>query len=325
MHSNSILPMADNRHFSPQTTNSSGYHSDLSLATESPQSVKENLSTLNIESNFVQSNKNIDDKKSFKSKNITRLSSYLHKQYERAKSKLVIKKQLQFPIKLCSKATSTTPLSHLADNNNHIKLPKSSTTTFRQNSPIEPSKLHSIHVYPLHDKHMKISSRNYASIHQCLSYQPSSHRLLSYSKLSNSQIDSHSHQRLTTMINYQNFNSGCLENNNRPFCHQNYSTKPTFSQSYYPYKYLHKNYDFSRSSYAPLSDFICTKDSAFKPFKFYQRPSRNLSELIPPSDDPCDLEVAQYFHQTPQWSNPNYFDIYSQEASSRKNYSETLC
>ncbi|CAF4866390.1 unnamed protein product, partial [Rotaria magnacalcarata] len=30
MHSNSILPMADNRHLSPQTTSSSGYHSDLS-------------------------------------------------------------------------------------------------------------------------------------------------------------------------------------------------------------------------------------------------------------------------------------------------------
>jgi hypothetical protein len=38
--------------------------------------------------------------------------------------------------------------------------------------------------------------------------------------------------------------------------------------------------------------------------------------------------VAQYFHQTPQWSNPNYFDIYKTDLSlisTRKNYSETLC
>ena len=69
------------------------------------------------------------------------------------------------------------------------------------------------------------------------------------------------------------------------------------------------------------SDFLSTTNSAFKPIKS----SRNFSDQLPPSDDPCDLEVAQYFHKTPQWTNRNYYDIYTNTNSMRKNYIETLC
>jgi hypothetical protein len=38
------------------------------------------------------------------------------------------------------------------------------------------------------------------------------------------------------------------------------------------------------------------------------------------------LEVAQYFHQTSHWSNPNYFDIYSKDINlPKQTYTETLC
>lgn len=130
-----------------------------------------------------------------------------------------------------------------------------------------------------------------------------------------------------------------FENNNYNMHRHHYYPVETLSssvsstcQNYYPYRYINNNYDYNRSNYVPLSDFISTNNSAFKPIRqqrqkqFYQRPSYNIYEHVPPSNDPCDLEVAQYFPQTSQWSNPNYFDIYSNEINvSKKNYTETLC
>lgn len=107
--------------------------------------------------------------------------------------------------------------------------------------------------------------------------------------------------------------------------HHYYPVEQLVPTSSYPYR--HTN---NRSNYVPLSDFFSTQNSAFKPIKpkqFYQRPvSNNLYEQIPPSNDPCDLEVAQYFPQTSHWSNPNYFDIYSTQCTQPKQtYTETLC
>lgn len=136
------------------------------------------------------------------------------------------------------------------------------------------------------------------------------------------------HHPLTTMINYQNYTNNYFLSNNQRCYRSNRSTNPKFCQSYYPYKYLEKNYNLHCASYAPISDFISTNHSAFKPIKLCQRPPRRIPDLIGPSDDPCDLEVAHYFHQAPQWSNPNYFDIYSNEISSispREKIAETLC
>jgi len=127
-----------------------------------------------------------------------------------------------------------------------------------------------------------------------------------------------------------------FENNNYNIRRHHYypvetSSSSSSCQNYYPYRYTNNNYDYNRSSnYVPLSDFISTQNSAFKPIKqrqFYQRPvCNNLYEQVPPSNDPCDLEVAQYFHQTSHWSNPNYFDIYSKDTNLMKqNYTETLC
>jgi hypothetical protein len=129
------------------------------------------------------------------------------------------------------------------------------------------------------------------------------------------------------MANYENNNNYNLRR------HHYYPVETSSSscQNYYPYRYTNKNYEYNRSNYVPLSDFISTKNSAFKPVgdkqkQFYQRPSYQLYDQIPPSDDPCDLEVAQYFPQTSQWSNPNYFDIYAKDMTvSKQNYTETLC
>ena len=117
--------------------------------------------------------------------------------------------------------------------------------------------------------------------------------------------------------------------------HHYYPVDHVVSTSSYPYRHSNNpnpttNYEPNRSNYVPLSDFFSTQNSAFKPIKpkqFYQRPvSNNLYEQIPPSNDPCDLEVAQYFPQTSHWSNPNYFDIYSTQCTHPKQtYTETLC
>jgi hypothetical protein len=130
--------MTDTRRISPQTTSSSGYHSDLSSATsnnESPQSISEIL-PINLEKSSSSSNSSsshIQKKtvlittnsiydKPVPHKNLSRLSSFIRKQYERAKSKLISKplSSSKVPISTittCTKATSTTPLSHLSEDN----------------------------------------------------------------------------------------------------------------------------------------------------------------------------------------------------------------
>jgi hypothetical protein len=161
---------------------------------------------------------------------------------------------------------------------------------------------------------LKTSTSNY----ECYSHQPSH----------NNQVNYHAYRHLVSLSNYDNINTEYLSNNRNKYHHHNY-VKPRFSQSYYPYKYLNKNYAYNRSIYAPLSDFISATDSAFKPIKSSQHSvCPHISEQLTPSDDPCDLEVAQYFHQTPHWSNPNYFDIHTKEIPvvlPRKTYTETLC
>ncbi len=150
----------------------------------------------------------------------------------------------------------------------------------------------------------------------------SSHRSISCSKANNNQ-----YRRLVTQSNYDNISTEYLSNNSKKYPHHHY-VKPIFSQSYYPYKYLSKHYDYNQTTYIPLSDFISSTNSAFKPIKTSQENLCHISEQITSSDDPCDLEVAQYFHQTPQWSNPNYFDIYTNQMSivlPRKNRIATLC
>lgn len=130
--------------------------------------------------------------------------------------------------------------------------------------------------------------------------------------------------------------------NNRPYRHlvtlSHYDnspaqvcSKPCFSQDYYPYKYLNKNYGYNRTNYAPLSDFISTtSNSAFKPIQSskYSR-SHLINNDTSYSDDPCDLEVAQYFRQTShQWTNPTYYDICEANQvirSLKKIHTETLC
>jgi len=311
MRSNDVIQMTDIRRISPQTTSSSGYHSDLSSANQSPQSIHENI----IEPTIVLQ----IEKKTGKS--FSRLSSFIRKQYERAKLKLLSSKQQPPrppPVTTCSKATSTTPLSYLSESS-YIKLQQPSSI-HKRSSFIEP--VYSIYVHP-YDKQLKIPLKNSTSNYECCTHQSSSYRSLSYTKPNNSQVNSHSYRRLVTLSNYENMSTGYLSNNSNK-----YYVKPRLSQNDYPYIYLNKNYNYNRLTYAPLSDFISTRNSAFKPIKSSQRPLCHISEQIPPSDDPCDLEVAQYFHQTPQWSNPNYFDIHTKQmpvVPPRKNYTETLC
>jgi hypothetical protein len=128
------------------------------------------------------------------------------------------------------------------------------------------------------------------------------------------------------MANFENHNYNIRRHHYYPVDSSSSST----CQTSYPYQYTNNNYDYNRSNYVPLSDFFSTQNSAFKPIKpkqFYQRPvCNNLYEQVPPSNDPCDLEVAQYFPQTSHWSNPNYFDIYSKDVYvPKQTYAETLC
>ena len=102
MSSNDVLRMTDTRRLSPQTTSSSGYHSDLSSNNQSPQSIHDN------------SREEIDKSTN---KNFARLSCFLRKQYEKAKLKLLSSKQR--PILLVEtscKATSTTALTNNPEN-----------------------------------------------------------------------------------------------------------------------------------------------------------------------------------------------------------------
>ncbi|CAF0982701.1 unnamed protein product [Adineta ricciae] len=360
MRSNGNLSMTDTRRISPQTTSSSGYHSDLSSATstnESPQSIHEILpiqyekatssSSAQTQKKTLTLTTNSTHDKSVTNKNLSRLSSFIRKQYERAKSKLTSKplsSSTYVPtstVPTCSKATSTTPLSHLseetytmASKQNSISNPKSHylSSVYKQNSYTEP--VYSVYVQPIMNNKAKRTTqqqqqqpqsyKNYASIHECYSHQPS----YRYSAINNTSqySSSSSYRRLATMANF--------ENTNYYRRHNYYPAELSSSYlNYYPYRYTNKNYDYSRSNYVSLSDTISTKTSAFTPIgqkakskQLYQRPTYNIYEQIPPSDDPCDLEVAQYFPHTSQWSNPNYFDIYAKDTNIQKpTYAETLC
>ncbi|UJR26724.1 hypothetical protein I4U23_008039 [Adineta vaga] len=363
MRSNGNLSMTDTRRISPQTTSSSGYHSDLSSAisaNESPQSIHEILpvryekptqpsSSSQTQNRTLVVTTNSTYDKPLTNKNLSRLSSFIRKQYERAKSKLTSKplsSSTYVPtstVTTCSKATSTTPLSHMSEETYTITSKQNSlsnqksrylSSVYKQNSYTEP--VYSVYVQPLMTNQMKRTTeqqqqqsqpqyKNYASIHECYSHQPS----YRYSTINNSpQYSSSSYRRLATMANLENTN---YYRNRR---HHYYPVEISSScHNYYPYRYTNKDYDYNRSNYVSLSDTISTKTSAFKPIgqqsktkPFYQRPTYNIYEQVPPSDDPCDLEVAQYFPHTSQWSNPNYFDIYSKDTNVQKQtYAETLC
>lgn len=131
MRSNGTLPLTDTRRLSPQTTVSSGYHSDLSSATstnESPQSIQDILPVTLDKSSSSQIQKKtilLCEKSPSTQKNVSRISSFLRKQYERARSKFSTKPtgSSQGPVTTVttsSKATSTTPLSQLSDHNYNL-------------------------------------------------------------------------------------------------------------------------------------------------------------------------------------------------------------
>ena len=191
-------------------------------------------------------------------------------------------------------------------------------------------KIDSVYVHSLHDNQVKTSSRNYASAHECCSTQPLHRHLLSYSKLIHNQTNSHSRHYQTPLINNRNIHKQCLTTNYNTNHNQEnfYLSRSLLHQNSYPYKLINKNYECNQLLYASLSDFINRNNSAFKPVKFRQHSHCHTSEEISPSNDPCDLEVAQYFRQTPRSNNSNYFDIYTDNmlvALLKKNCSETLC
>ncbi|CAF1537744.1 unnamed protein product [Adineta ricciae] len=311
MHSNIVLRVADTR-LSPQTISSSGYHSDLSSTNDSPGSSHRNRHE------YVEYYASIPVRTKIQTNKMTSLSqisNFLRKQYERAKSKFLSEKHHSSTIKTSTKATSTTPVPYLTDS---IHRP-SMISKYKQSSFIEP--VRSVYVRPLHDNTLKKGPpRDYNAIHECYS-QRLSHQLTARPKFPQNPIDC-SHYRPTMVSNLETLTAGCC----RPTFRLN---KSIYSQHYYPYKYINKNYDYHSTLYAPLSDFISTTDSAFKPIKVSRQQSfYHRAEPIPPSDDPCDLEVAHYLCPTPQWSNPNYFDIYNEDIPRippRKTYTETLC
>ncbi|UJR22377.1 hypothetical protein I4U23_025439 [Adineta vaga] len=321
MDSNIVLRVTDTRCLSPQTIGSSGYHSDLSSTNDSPGSIHDNRNVHVEYYSSVQIRKKTQDNKMT---SLAQISNFLRKQYERAKSKFISEKHHSRTMKTSTKATSTTPIPYLTDKLHQPTLP----SRYKQSSFIEP--VRSVYVHPVHDNNLKkFPPKTYTSIYDCYSQQPS-HRLSSHRKFSKNSIDS-SVYRSGMISNLDTLTNGCCLSTNsnvrRPIYHSN---KSTYSQHYYPYKYINKNYDYHRPLYVPLSDFISTKDSAFKPIENSRHALHHhrRQEQIPPSDDPCDLEVAHYLCQTPHWSNPNYFDIYRKEVPrllARKTYTETLC
>lgn len=137
MRSNNVLQMTDTRRLSPQTTSSSGYHSDLSssLTNQSPESIHDNSEQ---SSSLIQ-----PPEKKF-NKSFTRLSNFLHKQYEKVKLKLVSSKQTSTStIATCSKATSTTPICYPLENNQ----PKIQSCIYKRSSFIEPVKKKNISIF----------------------------------------------------------------------------------------------------------------------------------------------------------------------------------
>ncbi|CAF5175100.1 unnamed protein product, partial [Rotaria magnacalcarata] len=166
MRSNGNIQISDPRRISPQTTSSSGYHSDLSSATPtngSPQSIHEILpSTLEKSSiSSTSSSTSQPQKKSLSitrnstydkpvtSKNISRLSSFIRKQYERAKSKFTsksISSQIYAStVTTCSKATSTAPLAHLSEDSSIIMNKQIENSISNKNSSYYPNNYSSIY------------------------------------------------------------------------------------------------------------------------------------------------------------------------------------
>lgn len=136
MHSSNIRQITDIRHVSPQTTSSSGYHSDLSSTNESPQSIHDSRQAPQEQSTSNETDKKTNSDKSSQNKNFSLISTFLRKQYERAKSKLVSKKDLTNSVTKCSKATSTTPLNYLSEAT-HRRLPQLSSN-YKQSAFIQP-------------------------------------------------------------------------------------------------------------------------------------------------------------------------------------------
>ena len=113
--------MTDTRRQAPQTTSSSGYHNDFSSVYESPQFIRRIQPKPILEqSNLSKRKKSTIENYLSLTNNLIRLSSFLRKQYERAKSKLILNKRVPSRITTCSKATSTTALCFLKDSN-HTK------------------------------------------------------------------------------------------------------------------------------------------------------------------------------------------------------------
>lgn len=145
MRSTMNLRLSDTRRISPQTTTSSGYHSDLSSATsanQSPQSIQDILpdaldKSVSLSTSTQKKTVPTHEKSTTTNKNLSRLSSFLRRQYDKARSKLSSVTH-QPPLSsgipsstssssqqktssvsttvvhTCSKGTSTTPLSHLS-------------------------------------------------------------------------------------------------------------------------------------------------------------------------------------------------------------------
>jgi hypothetical protein len=128
---NGVRQMSDTRRLSPQTTSSSGYHSDLSLTTESPRSIPPIVE----QSSYLQNEKtNLSV-----NKKILRISCFIRKQYERVKLKLTPQKQISQHIITCSKATSTTPVPYKSENH-YLQPQELPSCRYKQSSFIEPVK-----------------------------------------------------------------------------------------------------------------------------------------------------------------------------------------
>ena len=111
MRSNGAIAMSDTRRLSPQTTSSSGYHSEFSSTNESPQSIDDVLSLPIEQVSSISSQVSQQPKVSTGRKSLARISSFLRQQYQRAKSKFIPSKRSAPPaISTCTKATSTTPV-----------------------------------------------------------------------------------------------------------------------------------------------------------------------------------------------------------------------
>ncbi|CAF0754972.1 unnamed protein product [Didymodactylos carnosus] len=201
---NDIKRLVNDARISPQT-NSSGYHSDLSClssANESPQldvqpeannryAPLATNSTLKEKSATVCRTNNIecdDHHQKQKSNNIipnkSRFQSFLRRQYEKAKQKLLPKPSStkKAPNTITTNVTTTTigtstssnSINILSDsnnynsvntNNNHTKQPKQYLTSVYQHS-VGSEPIYSVYVYPTH----KLASKSdYTPIHECYS------------------------------------------------------------------------------------------------------------------------------------------------------------